>query len=153
MPKDLNYQAVLDWTGGQRGPAVTYADYDRTYTVTFEGKPPLLCSADPNFRGDPALQSPEDQLLAALAGCHLLTYLALCVRKGLQVQGYSDQPTGRMTFEGSTYHFAEVVLRPRVQLLAGDPALALALHAEAHTGCFIARSVNFPVRIEAEVLA
>jgi organic hydroperoxide reductase OsmC/OhrA len=41
------------------------------------------------------------------------------------------------------------VLRPVVTLAAdGDAARATALHEEAHHLCFIANSVNFPVRIE-----
>jgi organic hydroperoxide reductase OsmC/OhrA len=41
------------------------------------------------------------------------------------------------------------VLRPRV-VIAGTSSLdkAIALHGKAHDGCFIAASVNFPVRHE-----
>jgi organic hydroperoxide reductase OsmC/OhrA len=45
--------------------------------------------------------------------------------------------------------FTEVVLRPTVTLEAGsDAALAESLHDQAHHFCFIANSVNFPVRCE-----
>jgi organic hydroperoxide reductase OsmC/OhrA len=48
--------------------------------------------------------------------------------------------------------FVRVTLRPAVKVSAGDNlARALALHEEAHRLCFIARSVNFPVDVEAEV--
>jgi organic hydroperoxide reductase OsmC/OhrA len=40
-------------------------------------------------------------------------------------------------------------LRPRVALAASsDREKAQTLHHEAHEKCFIARSVNFPVRCE-----
>jgi organic hydroperoxide reductase OsmC/OhrA len=46
-------------------------------------------------------------------------------------------------------HFVEVVLRPQVTISAtGDAAKAEAAHEAAHHGCFIANSVNFPVRCE-----
>jgi len=41
------------------------------------------------------------------------------------------------------------VLRPQVTISAtGDAAKAEAAHEAAHHGCFIANSVNFPVRCE-----
>ncbi len=45
-----------------------------------------------------------------------------------------------------------VLLRPRVEISAGDKAKALALHHEAHHMCFIARSVNFAVDVEPEII-
>ncbi len=46
----------------------------------------------------------------------------------------------------------EAVLRPAVTVTApGTVDAATRLHAEAHARCFIANSVNFPVRHEARV--
>jgi organic hydroperoxide reductase OsmC/OhrA len=47
-----------------------------------------------------------------------------------------------------------VLLRPRV-LVAEQHMIerALSLHDAAHRNCFIARSVNFPVRHEPQVVA
>jgi organic hydroperoxide reductase OsmC/OhrA len=46
-------------------------------------------------------------------------------------------------------HFTDVVLRPTVSVAPGsDPELAQTLHEKAHHLCFIAASVNFPVRCE-----
>ena len=50
--------------------------------------------------------------------------------------------------------FTEVVLHPRV--VVADPSMidaAIQAHAQAHDWCFIANSVNFPVRHEAQVTA
>jgi organic hydroperoxide reductase OsmC/OhrA len=35
-----------------------------------------------------------------------------------------------------------------VRISSGDPARAIELHGLAHERCFVANSVNFPVRIE-----
>ncbi len=48
--------------------------------------------------------------------------------------------------------FNQVVLHPVVTLSAGDPAAAQAPHRAAHAACFIAGSVNFPVRCEPRVV-
>jgi organic hydroperoxide reductase OsmC/OhrA len=43
--------------------------------------------------------------------------------------------------------FTEVVLRPRIAVASPDMInTAAGLHQEAHAKCFIAGSVNFPVR-------
>jgi len=153
MPRMHDYAVHLIWTGARNGPARDYASYSRTYTLAIAGKPTLEASADPQFRGDPALHNPEDLLVGSLAGCHMLTYLALCTCAKITVVAYEDAAVGTMVLAGGGGHFTEVVLRPRVTVAAGtDVDKALALHEAAHRDCFIAASVNFPVRHEAEVV-
>jgi organic hydroperoxide reductase OsmC/OhrA len=75
-------------------------------------------------------------------------FLHLCAAAGVVVTGYRDRPIGSMTetVDGGGY-FEEVVLRPEVQFAEPDQAVrAEALHERAHELCFIANSVNFPVR-------
>jgi organic hydroperoxide reductase OsmC/OhrA len=90
------YRTSLTWTGATRGVTTSYAAYSREYRVAFDGKPVLNGSADPAFRGDPALYNPEELLVAALSACHLLTYLALCSLAGIEVVSYGDDACGRM---------------------------------------------------------
>lgn len=154
MSRTHDYAVHLIWTGAKNGPARDYASYSRTHALAIAGKPTLDASADPQFRGDAALHNPEDLLVGSLAGCHMLTYLALCVRAKITVIAYEDSASGTMMLVGGGGHFTEVVLRPRVTVAAGaDVDKALALHEAAHKDCFIATSVNFPVRHEAEVVA
>ena len=78
----------------------------------------------------------------------MLWYLHLCADHGIVVTAYQDQPVGQMveTADGGG-HFTEVVLHPEVTVQAGaDLALAKTLHERAHALCFIAQSMNFPVR-------
>ena len=93
-------------------------------------------------------------LLAALSSCHMLSYLALCVRSRIAVSAYVDDASGTMSEKTKNrMGFTEVVLHPRVTVAAGtDLAKAKALHEKAHELCFIANSVNFPVRHEAEIV-
>jgi organic hydroperoxide reductase OsmC/OhrA len=152
MPRDHHYAAQLIWTGAAQGAVKDYASYSRESVVRIDGKLDLVGSSDPLFRGDPKLHNPEDLLVAALSACHMLTYLAICARKGIGVVAYEDEASGTMTLGGGGGHFSEVVLRPKVTLTAGsDVKRAEALHADAHRDCFIASSVNFPVRHEATV--
>jgi len=150
--KTHSYAATLTWTGAAGGGTRDYKSYSREYRVEFDGKPAMTGSADPAFRGDPGLHNPEDLLMVALSSCHMLSYLALAALEGLVVTAYEDAASGTMQQEGRGGRFTEVVLRPRVTLAPGsDLTRAESLHEDAHKTCFIANSVNFPVRHEAEV--
>ena len=153
MAKQHTYAAKLTWTGAAHGPVRDYAGYSRDYRVEIAGKPALNGTADPMFKGDPAVHNPEDLLVAALSGCHMLTYLAHCARAKIEVVAYEDDASGIMVFEGGGGRFTEVTLRPRVTVAPGcDLDKARALHEPAHHDCFIANSVNFPVRNEPTVV-
>jgi organic hydroperoxide reductase OsmC/OhrA len=150
MTDQHRYHLDLQWRGDHTR---TYDTYTREHHIRIAGKPDLIATADPMFRGDATLHNPEDLLLAALSGCHLLTYLALCARARINVTSYRDQASGTMllTKDGGG-HFTEVVLRPEVVVADGSMMeKAHFFHGEVHKYCFIARSVNFPVRCEAVV--
>lgn len=145
-----HYSVETTWTGNRGSGTSGYRDYDRSVTLAIEGKPELLASSDKPFRGDPSRWNPEDLLLAALSECHLLSYLHACVGAGVVVVSYTDRATGTMVEDGrGGGAFTEVVLRPEV--VVADESMkdaATAAHQQAHDWCFIANSVNFPVRHE-----
>ena len=153
-PKDDHrYSLRLRWEGNRGEGTAHYQGYDRTYRILQSGKPDLLGSADPSFRGDPALPNPEDLLLAALSACHMLSYLALCARRGVVVLDYTDDAEGVLAFSGGGGRFSSVTLHPTVTVASQEQApLAEILHAQAHEDCFIAASCNFPVHHEARVI-
>ena len=152
MSRTHDYRLHLTWTGAAQGPTSSYQSYSREYRIDLAGKPAMRGSSDPMFRGDPALHNPEELLVAALSSCHMLSYLALAARRGVHVVDYEDEATGTMLFEGGGGHFTDVTLRPLVTIAPGsDRELAAHLHHEAHETCFIASSVNFPVRNEARI--
>jgi len=141
------FECRLVWSGAAKGPTTTYDDYSREYRIDFEGKPSIKGSAAPKYRGDPSLHNPEDLLVAALSACHFLSYLALCARAGVHVTAYEDEVYGRMDRVDGVVKFMEVILHPKVTIAPGsDAEKARALHERAHAVCFIANSVNFPVR-------
>jgi organic hydroperoxide reductase OsmC/OhrA len=150
MARQHRYEATVVWTGNQGAGTASYRGYARTHEISAPGKPAIPGSSDAAFRGDAARYNPEDLLVASLSACHMLWYLHLCADAGVVVTSYEDRAEGTMaeTEEGAG-RFTAVVLRPRVTLKAGaDLALAASLHERAHALCFIANSVNFPVRHE-----
>lgn len=152
---DHHYALELAWEGNRGTGTSGYRDYGREVLVRAagsagsSGKPDLLGSADPTFRGDADRWNPEELLVAALSQCHLLSYLHSAVNHGITVVAYADSPVGTVSQVGQGGRFTEVVLRPRVTIT--DPAqvdLAREIHHEASVNCFIAASVDFPVRHE-----
>jgi len=153
MPHEHFYNARMVWTGGRHGATASYDSYSREYTAVCEGKPELVGTADPAFRGDATKHNPEDLLLISLSACHLLSYLAECARVGISVIDYEDQAQGKLAIKDGKMRFVEVVLKPRVVVAQGtDLARARALHERAHAGCFIANSVSFPVTNEPVII-
>lgn len=144
MSNEHDYRLHLAWAGDPAVGTATYAAYDRTFRIDIAGKPALVGSADPKFRGAADLHNPEDLFLSALASCHMLAYLALCARSNICVVAYVDDAHGQLvTPRAGGGRFERVTLRPRVQVATGsDVARALELHREAHERCFIASSCS-----------
>lgn len=141
------YAVTVEWTGDEGVGTRDYRSYRRDHVVRVRGKPDLAGSSDPEFRGDARRHNPEELLVAALSACHMLSYLHLCAVNAVVVTGYTDDAEGTMeTDADGGGRFTGVTLRPRVRIASGDPGRALELHELAHRRCFIASSVNFPVR-------
>jgi len=153
MNLEHHYATNIEWAGNRGTGTSGYKDYGRETVITATGKQPIDGSADRVFHGNADRWNPEELLLAALSECHLLSYLHVAASNGVTVTGYTDAATGTMvqTADGGG-HFSSVTLRPRVTISGGDAALALSLHREASTKCFIAASVNFPVLHEPEIV-
>jgi len=147
------YDLATTWTGNRGTGTSGYRDYGRDHEVRADGRPAIEGSADRVFHGDRVRWNPELELVAALSQCHMLSYLHVCTAAGVVVTAYDDAPYGLMAeAEDGGGRFTEVVLRPSVTVAsAGMAERAARLHEEAGEKCFIASSVNFPVRHEPSV--
>ncbi|WP_420141499.1 OsmC family protein [Sphingomonas sp.] len=150
------YRAVVRWAAADDA-AFLSRRYSRAHSWTFDGGAEVAASASPQVvpepLSDPAGVDPEEALVAALASCHMLFFLDLASRDGLDVRSYVDRAIGRMgTRPDGREAMVEAVLRPEVEL-AGPAGLerVVGLHERAHALCYIANSVNFPVRVEPSV--
>src|SRR5258708_11644075 len=140
------YATRVIWEGNLGGGTCGYGSYSRKYRMVIAGKPDLVGTADPAFRGEQDKHNPEELFLMSISACHMLFYLSLCARKGIQVVAYEDNAAGTMRVEGNGGgRFAEITLHPQVTL-ARDPegAVAAALHAEWHVLWFLANSCATP---------
>jgi organic hydroperoxide reductase OsmC/OhrA len=151
--KIYEYVASIEWTGNTGEGTNSYKSYQRNWQIVSEGKPVVKCSNDPVLGGNPALHNPEDMLVASLASCHMLWYLHLCAVAGVVVTAYRDTPLaiGELQTSGAG-RFKSITLRPKIVITgASDKAKARSIHDDVHQYCFIARSINFPVKFEPDI--
>ncbi|HEY4225239.1 MAG TPA: OsmC family protein [Pseudolysinimonas sp.] len=153
MNSEHSFAVSVEWQGNRGTGTSGYKDFSRAVELRSEGKQAILASAAKTFHGDTDRWNPEEELIGAIAQCHLLSYLHVATQAGVVVDSYTDAATGTLrTNPDGSGAVVEVVLRPVVTISAGDPRVAEQLHTDANRLCFIANSVNFPVRHEPTTL-
>lgn len=143
------HRASLKWRQGDKGFALK--TFCRNHTVRFASGAELPASAAPDWGGDPARVDPEAMLVASLQSCHMLTFLALCARDGLNVESYEDEAVGLLERNADRkFAVTRITLHPRATFAAGTtvtPAQLQDLHHRAHEACFIANSIKCLVEV------
>ena len=148
MSSENIYSLTVQWTGNTGKGTAAYNAYDRSHSILIEGKDEIKGSSDPVFLGDSTKHNPEELLLASLASCHMLWFLNLCSGKGIIVTAYVDKPSSTLTLaKDGSGKFTEVVLNPKATVEGNiSKEILQGIHQKAHAMCFIANSVNFPVK-------
>jgi organic hydroperoxide reductase OsmC/OhrA len=145
------YAVRCTWTGST---GVGYDGYDRAHQAA---APPaeaaLRLSADPAFRGDPALLNPEQLVVLAASSCQLLSFLAVAARARIDVVDYQDQAEGVMPEGDPPMRITRIVLRPRITI-DGSVAEDRVRHLVevAHRECFIANSLRTEIVVEPTIV-
>jgi len=145
------HEATLSWSRGGRG--FGFEEYPRDHTWSFDGGPEVAATAAPDYKGSAARVDPEEAFVAAVASCHMLTFLAIASRKRLVVDRYDDTATGFMEKNADgKLAITRVVLRPKVVFAGAAPSAdeLARLHERAHENCFIASSVRSEIAVEPE---
>jgi len=147
-----DYRVTIRWTGDLGHGTREYAGYSRDHTAEVEGRPTLRLTSGLSPRSDPSRLNPDDLLVAAIASCHMLWYLHLCSTSGVVVSGYVDHAEATLELDpDGGGRFTQATLRPEVTVREGSLETARRLHAAAHEKCFIASSLNFPIRCVPEI--
>lgn len=152
------YFAKVRWTRGS--DEFLHQHYSRGHTWHFDDGLSVPASASPHVVRAPyavsAAVDPEEALVAAVSSCHMLFALSYFSKHNVVVESYEDAAEGVMEQrpDGKTA-ITRVVLRPVVTVSAGAPSADLfaKIHHDAHEGCYIANSVNFPVTVEPRLVS
>jgi organic hydroperoxide reductase OsmC/OhrA len=143
--------ATISWDRQSEG--FSYPEYNRDHDWSFPGDIVVSASAAPRYLGSPGRVDPEQAFVAAVASCHMLTFLAICARKGLVVDRYRDAAVGYLEKNrAGRLAITHVELCPDITFRDGAPdAEVLArLHHQAHEQCFIANSIRTEVSVLTE---
>ncbi|MGH7144471.1 MAG: OsmC family protein [Planctomycetota bacterium] len=150
--------ATIAWTlpAGVDAEAFRKGQYSREHRWSFDGGVEVPASPSPAVVptpwSNPAGVDPEEAFVAAVASCHMLTFLWLASKQGLLVQSYRDQAVGTLAKnENGVYWVNAITLHPQIAY-AGEKKLTpqeeSALHHHAHEQCFIANSVKTAVTVQ-----
>jgi len=145
------YRASVTW---KRGDAkFTDQRYSRAHEWSFDGGVTVPASSSPLSVRLPysvaEAVDPEEALVAALASCHMLTFLYVAAKQGFVVDTYADDPVGEMTKnERGKLWVSKITLAPRIAF-TGDKRPSSEqfdeLHHLAHEECYIANSIKSEV--------
>ena len=144
------HTAALRWS--RHGRDFRYETFSRDHELTFENGPKTLASSAPACVGNPEALNPETLLVGSLSSCHMLTFLAICAKRGYVVDHYDDAASGLLdkNAEGRMA-ITRITLRPKA-VFSGEKqpnAEELAkLHERAHANCFIGSSIRAEVAVE-----
>jgi organic hydroperoxide reductase OsmC/OhrA len=127
-------------------------NYHREHRVTYAGGQSIQASAAVGYGGVEADVDPEQQLLGALASCHMLTFLAVAANRGYVIESYDDDAVAVLgKSDSGQVALTDATLRPRIRFsgpnVPSEEELAK-LHERAHRACFIANSIKTRVRFE-----
>lgn len=143
------HTANLIWS--RDGRDFSYEAYSRDHVWRFDDGVEIAASAAPDYFGGAGRLDPEEALVAALASCHMLTFLAIAAKSGLVVDRYEDRPVGVLEKnEAGRLAITRISLHPRIVFggeKSPDAAALERLHAKAHANCFISQSIRAAVTI------
>lgn len=143
-----NHKAIISWK--RTSEEFLTGKYSREHIWTFDGGVVVPASPSPSVVpapwSNPANVDPEEAFVAAIASCHMLTFLFLASRAGFQVDSYRDEAVGVMTKnERGVPWVSAATLNPQI-IYSGAKLPTTAderrLHHEAHEQCFIANSIK-----------
>ena len=149
------YQAEIAW---QRAATESFIDkrYSRAHEWRFDGGITVPASSSPHSvpvpYSKPENVDPEEAYIAAIASCHMLTFLWKAANAGYVVDSYHDSAIGYMNKNRrDRLAVTNVTLRPQISFSSSKPISeqdVKRLHYEAHEECYIANSVETAIDIQ-----
>ena len=145
------YRATVRWK--RDGSAFVDQRYSRGHSWSFDGGITVPASSSPLSVRLPysvaEAVDPEEAFVAALASCHMLTFLYVAAKQGFVVDEYADDALGEMSKnERGKMWVSKVILAPAITF-SGEKRPSTEqldeLHHLAHEECYIANSVKSEV--------
>ena len=141
--KIFTYSADLEWQGGRRAE------------VSAGERPPFAVGPPAQFpSGDDMHWSPEHLFLASLQSCTMLSYVAHCAHKGLELVSYRSTAEGAISRneDDRRYAFQFVRMVVYVRMAGGHAAPARELTPKAERDCYISASTKADVSTDWRII-
>ena len=141
MENEHTYRVVAWWSSGKAGLAKSDSAPNAIHFT-----------APPQFGGFEGRWSPEDLLLAAIAGCYTTTFQALAEYSKLEYTDLEVDVHGVIQKAESGYQFEGLLIRPKLTILSEDekPRADRVLE-KAKRLCLVSRALVIPQTFEPQI--
>jgi organic hydroperoxide reductase OsmC/OhrA len=135
------YRVLAGWSSGKSGRVTSQS-----------AAPAIHFTAPPRFGGVEGRWTPEDLLLAAIAGCYTTTFCALAEYSKLQYHDLAVEVRGALRKADRGYAFGTIAICPRLTIVAGEEQQrALRLLQKAAATCLVSRLLSVEPAFEPKV--
>lgn len=139
------HRVAINW---QREGEFSHEGFERFHRLQFNDGVTLTAGGAGNSYGS----DPEQMFAAAMASCHMQTFLALASKKRFKVASYDDTAVAELVKgDDGLFRVAEIRMAPKAVFEGDkqpDEETVRKMHDKAHHHCFIANSVNCGVVVE-----
>jgi peroxiredoxin-like protein len=141
MAEEHAYRVAAWWTSGRTGLAKS------------DSAPNAIHFTAPiEFGGLEGRWTPEELLLAAIAGCYTTTLRAIAGGAQFNFTDLQVEASGTVRKAESGYVFHEITLRPNLKISTTEEReRALELLKRAERLCLVSRAIGAPVKFEPEL--
>ena len=109
-------------------------------------------TAPKEFGGLEGVWTPEELLLAALAGCFTTTLRTMAGKVQFDITDLEVQASGTVRKSAFGYVFSEIVIRPNLKIACSDEQEhALDLLERTERLCLVSRAIDVPLRFEPKI--
>jgi organic hydroperoxide reductase OsmC/OhrA len=138
----FTYQAELEWRGSRQAE------------VSSGRRPAITVMPPPHFpAGDESSWSPEHLFLASIQSCTMLSFVAHCAHRGLELVSYRSTAEGSLSRNADRrYAFQTVSMVVYVRMSGGHAAAARDLTPKAERDCYISASTTADVATDWRII-
>ena len=141
------FPLAITWHGS------TAAEFSRDAVASTSGKADIAVGVATGPGASEVRWNPEDLFGASLAHCHMLTFLALAKKVGLDVRGYDGAAKAILDTVDEVTRITEVRLTPTITVAAGtDVAKVIVMFEKAHKYCYIGNSITAAVIMQPTIV-
>jgi organic hydroperoxide reductase OsmC/OhrA len=128
-------------------------DGGRILRATPRDAEPLVVATPPEFHaGVPGHWGPEDLLIASVATCYAVTFVAIAERREVPVYALDVTGTGHLSKrDDGSFGFVAIELTARVETAPELAGAAEGVGELAEEGCLVAAALDVPVHVDVVV--